>query len=263
MPIPFRSCLASAALCLLVALPLTAQAARKSPPPKVDDPRAVEILEKSCAYLAGLSAYAFKAEVLVDLVYQGKAKIQVARTMDAAVRRPDAFKVETTGDDVASTAVYDGKTFTLALNDRHLYNQMPATGKTDALIDLLHAKYGLDSPLGDLLRTETCSGLDYRAVSYLGLGYVGRTRCHHLFFQGVDADWQFWIEDGPAPLLRKMVITEKNMPMAPQFTAFLADWRTDGAAAANFDYTPAKSYTRDPDLFTHLKIEAQGGSHVR
>jgi hypothetical protein len=255
----FRACLALCALCLPLSLPLTVAAAPKAP---AADPKATAIFEKACAHLAGLKGFSFKAEVLVDLVYKGSAKIQVARSMDVTVQRPNAFKIVTTGDDVSSTSVYDGKAFTLALGDRYLYNRLPAALTNDALVDLLHEKYGLDSPLGDLLRNETCQGMGYHAVSYLGLGHVGRIRCHHLFFQGTDVDWQLWIEDGPDPLLRKLLITEKRMPLAPQFTAILRDWTIADTPAAFFDYTPPANFTRDDNLFTHLRLEVQGGRHA-
>jgi len=257
-----RTCLAVLFLGLIVASPVTGQAAAKKAAAQTSDPAAVAVFEKACAYLSGLKGYSFKAEVLLDLVYRGSAKIQVARNMDVAVQRPNAFKIVSTGDDMSATSAFNGKTFTLALTDRHLYNQLPAAMDNDALVDLLSEKYALDSPLGDLLRNETCGNMSYVSVSSLGLGLVGQTRCHHLFFQGKDVDWQLWIEDGPTPLVRKLLITEKRMPMAPQFTAVFRDWSTADNAPATFEYSPPQHFTRDPDLFTHIRLEAQeGGTH--
>ena len=37
-------------------------------------------------------------------------------------------------------------------------------------------------------------------------------------------DWQVWIADGPQPLLRKIVITFKDEPQSPQFSATIRKW---------------------------------------
>ena len=50
-------------------------------------------------------------------------------------------------------------------------------------------------------------------------------RCHHLAFAQEHVDWQVWIEDGAQPLVRKFVITYKDEPGAPQYTAIFFDWK--------------------------------------
>jgi len=37
-------------------------------------------------------------------------------------------------------------------------------------------------------------------------------------------DVQLWVENGLFPLLRKVVITYRDEPGSPQFTAYLTDW---------------------------------------
>ena len=37
-------------------------------------------------------------------------------------------------------------------------------------------------------------------------------------------DWQIWIEDGPRPVPRKLLITYKEEPGSPQYVARLSDW---------------------------------------
>ena len=64
-----------------------------------------------------------------------------------------------------------------------------------------------------------------RSGQYLGVGYVFDTKCHHLAFRQPSVDWQIWIEEGDKPLPRKLVITSKDTPAHPQYTAFLSDWK--------------------------------------
>ena len=59
---------------------------------------------------------------------------------------------------------------------------------------------------------------------YVGLSDVAGTRCHHLAFVEQVIDWQIWIEDGTQLVPRKLVITYKTLPGAPQFEAVFSEW---------------------------------------
>jgi len=237
------------ALGALLCAPLSAHAKRKAAKDDAVDPKAAAVFSGACAYLASLKGYSFKAETLLDLVYPNGAKIQVARNMDVTVQRPNAFKIVTKGDDTQSVSVFDGKTFTLALPDKKIFGQLPAVMDIDGLEGLLSEKYDLESPLGDLLLNDPCGQMTATSGKYLGLGLVGEIKCHHLFFEGQDIDWQIWIEDGPKPLARKLVITEKRLAKAPQFTAFLNHWQLGDNPPAVFMFTPPQDLTRDGNFF--------------
>jgi hypothetical protein len=58
----------------------------------------------------------------------------------------------------------------------------------------------------------------------VGSSVVDGTRCHHLAFTEKTIDWEVWIEDGTQWVPRKLVITYKTLPGAPQFEAVLSDW---------------------------------------
>jgi len=65
--------------------------------------------------------------------------------------------------------------------------------------------------------------------------------CHHLAFTQDNLDWQVWIEDGPQPLIRKFVITQKNEPGAPEFTALIMHWNvSDRVDDSDFAFSPPK-----------------------
>jgi len=245
----------AAFLALTIGSPLQAQAKQKKAKPEVAafEPAAVAVFEKFCKTLTSLKGYSFQAEVLLDVVFPDGSKVQVARNMDVSVQRPNSFKIATTGDDVKALSVFDGKNFTLALLDGKTYGQVPAAMDTDAVVAMLDEKFGLDSPLGDLLLNDVCGKMRAISASYVGKGYVGKTLCHHLFFQGKDIDWQLWVEVGENPLPRKLVITEKRLPKSPQFVAFLNHWQIGAIPAAAFDFTAPAGFTRDGNLFTHKK----------
>lgn len=124
---------------------------------------------------------------------------------------------------------------------------------TDALMDMLATRYGIEAPLGDLLSNKPCSQMDLKAGFYIGKSKIGGTVCDHLFFQGKEVDWQIWVEDSPASLPRKIIITEKKQPGSPQFTAVLSAWKTDAMPQDAFEYKPLPDFTRDDGVIVGRK----------
>jgi hypothetical protein len=50
---------------------------------------------------------------------------------------------------------------------------------------------------------------------------VKGVKCDHYAFHQADVDWQVWIEQGPQPLPRKLVITTTTEKTQPQHVAVL------------------------------------------
>jgi len=226
----------------------TSKAKHTQAKPAVDE-KAAQALDRACKALAALKAYSFSADVTLDKVYQDGSKIQAARHMDVVVKKPGMFKVVTDGDEFNATSSFDGSTFMLSLSDRKLYGQISAPGDTDALLQTLSAKYGIESPLGDLLLNEPCAKMSYEAAYYVGKSKAGGASCDQLFFQGKDVDWQLWVDDSTG-LPRRLVITEKKQPMAPQFTATLTGWKNLEPQAVQVSMAAPDGYTRDDGVIT-------------
>lgn len=54
---------------------------------------------------------------------------------------------------------------------------------------------------------------------------------HHLAIVGQNVDLQLWIQRDGRPLHLKLVVTYKDVPMAPQYQAVLMDWELDAKVA--------------------------------
>jgi hypothetical protein len=54
-------------------------------------------------------------------------------------------------------------------------------------------------------------------------------KCRHLGFRQESVDWQIWIDDS-TNLPRKLVITYKEQPGHPEFTAFFNKWNLSADA---------------------------------
>lgn len=239
----------AALLVLVLALPCAAQAKKPAKDDSRLDPKAMEILDKSCKAMSALKEYSFKADIALDKVFRDGSKVQYAREMNVAVRRPDAFRIVTTGDDIQVSSIFDGATFTLALPGSKTYGQIPAALTIDALIDHLADAYGLESPLGDMLVSQPCASFKMTGAAYVGKSVVGKTVCDHLFFQGTDVDWQIWVPESGDALPRKLVITEKKLPRDPQFQAVFSEWKQEPIPAQTFAFTAPEGFTRDDSPF--------------
>jgi len=66
---------------------------------------------------------------------------------------------------------------------------------------------------------------------------VDTRKCHHVAFRLENIDWQAWIDAGEQPVIRKLVITYKNRPGAPQYTLkLISSTVLDSVPAAAFQF---------------------------
>ena len=82
-------------------------------------------------------------------------------------------------------------------------------------------------PLGEIISTNNdLASIRKRITSavYIGESMVNGVICDHLAFTQENLDWQIWIEKGDRPVPRKLVITYKQDPSSPQYSALLSDW---------------------------------------
>ena len=68
----------------------------------------------------------------------------------------------------------------------------------------------------------------------VGESIVDGAPCHHLAFAQENIDFQIWIEDGPRPLPRKLLITYKTEPGSPQWAARLSAWDFNPKVSEHF-----------------------------
>ena len=180
--------------------------------------RADRILREMGEYLASAGEFTFRADVTYDSVLTTGQKIEYGGTADVAVRRPDQLRSDYNGDERQSQAVYDGQTITLYDMAVNVYAVAEVPPEIDAAVDQVFESYGFSVPIADLVYSDP-----YRVlIEYVESGFwVGRhsvdgTPCHHLAFSQDSIDWQIWIEDGPWPVPRKLVITYKQEAGAPK-----------------------------------------------
>ena len=207
------------------------------------EPTADRILKKMSVYLAGLEQFSVQTENTLEVVLRSGEKIQYVNPANLSIRRPDKLYANRNGDIVNQEFYYDGKTITLFMVDQKYYAVAEAPSTLDETLDFARQVLDVYAPAGDLLYKDAYSILteDVVSGSYVGLSVVGGVKCHHLAFRGNEVDWQIWVEDGPKPLPKKLIITSKWIAGAPQFVMSVVSWNlSPKLSEEKFKFVPPK-----------------------
>ena len=190
------------------------------------DAKADKILRQMSDYLNTLEQFTIHLENSVDTLIENGQKIQLRRSVDVYIKRPNRLRADINGDIFEQQLFYDGKRVTLYGKKVNYYATVKIPGTIESAMDYAEQSFGLVAPAADLVYRNSYDILieDVQSGGYAGLSSVFGVECHHLAFRGKDTDWQIWIENSETPLPRKFVITSKWLAGAPQFTAFLTDW---------------------------------------
>jgi len=89
------------------------------------------ILHESCDFLAHSPAFAVHAEIWKDEVLPSGHKIQVTRSVELALRRPDRLYVDAHAHHKGRAIWYDGKSLTVLDRENSLYGVVDAPSTID------------------------------------------------------------------------------------------------------------------------------------
>lgn len=199
------------------------------------DPEADRILKQMSDTLTGAKAFSFHADGYMDEYLATGQLVQFYRGSDVVAVRPNRLHVVTDGDDVKRTAWYDGKTLTVLDRAAKAYASVDVPGTTQDMLDHVMAEYGLTIPLADVLFPNLYEALmaNVRSGVYLGVHSVDGHGCHHLAFRQERIDWQVWVDAGAQPVPRKLIITYKQEPGQPHYSATMGNWNLSAKPAAD------------------------------
>jgi hypothetical protein len=193
--------------------------------PAVAEP-ADQLIKEMSAYIGSANEFTFHADVTFDHVLPSGQKLQFSAAEEVVLQRPGRVYVEWNGDLGARQFWYDGKTVTLYDPAQPFYASETAPPEIDNMLEHLVPKLDFAPPLADFLYRDPYKTV-HGNIQYgfdLGQNDVNGRTCRTLAFVEKDIDWQIWIENGPQPTPCKLVITYKNQPSQPQFTAVFSDW---------------------------------------
>jgi hypothetical protein len=188
--------------------------------------QADRLIKEMGTYIGSAQQFTFHADVTFDHVLPSGQKLQFSSAEEVVLQRPGRLYVEWNGDLGARQFWYDGKSVSLYDPAMPFYASETAPPEIDNMLAQLLPKLNFSPPLADLFYRNPYEAVRGN-IEYgfdLGQSDVNGRTCRTLAFVEKDIDWQIWIENGPQLTPCKLVITYKNQPSQPQFTAVFKDW---------------------------------------
>ena len=207
------------------AAPAAAPPGANAAAPAVAEP-ADRLIKEMSSYIGSANEFTFHADVTFDHVLPSGQKLQFSAAEEVMLQRPGRLYVEWNGDLGARQFWYDGKSVTLYDPAMPFYASEAAPPAIDSMLPQLLPKLDFVPPLADFLYSDPYKTVRGN-IQYgfdLGQNDVNGKSCRTLAFVEEDIDWQIWIENGPQLTPCKLVITYKNQPAQPQFSAVFSDW---------------------------------------
>jgi hypothetical protein len=222
------------------------------------DPEALVIARRAGDFLREARRFSFSAETGYEAVQADGSKLEFGSARRYAVQRPDRVRVETVPREGGRRlTLFDGKTFAQVDFGENAYARadLAEPRDIDFAIDLVRERLGAPLPLAELVRNNPRQAIEdsLEAADLVGTERLRGADCDHLALRNPDVDLQLWIARGEEPLVRRVVITYRNLEGQPSFWADLDDWSfaphfgentfaltpPEGAERIRFDVLPA------------------------
>jgi len=234
--------------------------AQQAPAPQLTGAKA--ILKSMSDWLGAQKSLELTFDSDIEVITPQLEKIQFTNSGTMVLVRPDKFRGHRVGGYADVELFFDGKTASVLGKNANAYTQIEMPGTVDQMIEAMRAGHGVAMPFGDFLLSQSYDVLvaDVLEAKHIGRGVIDGTECEHLAFRNGETDWQVWVEVGPKPMPRKIVITSKTMAAAPQYTVRIKSWKTDVTPAAGaFTFVPpAGAKKLSPDALIELDELPQG-----
>ena len=200
-----------------------------------------DILTKACTFLKNHQSFSVEMDITYDNVLTTGEKVQYSAYQNVQVNKPNLLRSEYIGDERHTEFYYDGKAFTLYSPQLNFYATQPTETTIDETVTKIEIEYGFTIPLSNLFITNPCTKVlaEGQQYSFIGSNMVNRKNGYHILLIGEERDIQMWISQQEPPLLLKTVITYKNLPASPQYTAIFSNWNfTDSIPNDTFNFNP-------------------------
>jgi hypothetical protein len=236
----------------LVATPASVMAASKpapvatapAPTPGID-PTAMKTLVAMGAQMKTVKAFDMTAQVSLDEAVDD-IKITSTSTTHYVSTEPHHFFIEEMSEWKDRQYIYDGSTFTLVLPRQKYYATVAAPPTITELNDMLFDKYKIEIPLSDMFtwvaRGAPTSKIE-RAI-YVGRAIVDGVDTDQFIYRNATMDMQLWITRDGKPMPRKVVLTERNNPAKPSYSAVLTWNLSPPASDDKYSFKPPADFNR-------------------
>jgi hypothetical protein len=156
--------------------------------------RGRELIERMSAKLASARFLSVSTSERSERIRPGGAVQPFALTRRTLIRRPDRLHFKASGDtDVEGW--YDGIGLTVVMHKEKVFGQAKMPETLDKVLDTLHERYGIATPLADFLYTDPSKAFlaDTTTGGWVGRETVDGQQTDHLAFKDTGVSWEIWL----------------------------------------------------------------------
>lgn len=226
-----------------------AKAPAAAPEEAVKDPKAMEILLRMAGYMAKATNLGVTVLSSYDAIQEDGEYIEFGDRRRVELQRPNRLRIDVErSDGDKGKLVFDGKALTVFKPTDNVYAAVEKAGTVDDVLVYVVKDMQVPVPLARLFTTTFPQQLEkmVREIAYVETDRLFDVPTDHLAVRGDEVDFQVWVSQGDTPLPRRIIITYKNDPGAPQFRALLNDWTMTAVAAESFAFTPPAGAEKVP-----------------
>jgi len=206
-----------------------------------------KILENAYRFLEGQPAFSLDALTVNEESYQGKLVIEVRSHLRVDLDRRGKILVEVDGEGENRTSFLNGKRFIVWDRPMNLYGELEVPEGNDRALDYLYDRFGITTPLANLLYSDLRHRLLPKARGYyFGLRRLRGVRCHYIGFVNETKELEVWVRAEGDPLIERFVVIDKTTKLRLHSATDL-QWLTLGKVQGHpFDLKLPASAQRIP-----------------
>jgi hypothetical protein len=187
------------------------------------DADAMAALDRMGAELRSHQLLSIRSNFTAEDVLGSGQKLQYGGTLQILVRRPDRFRISAVSDQQDREIYYDGKSVSVFSPRLGYYASFDAPATIYETVEKASADYGIELPLADLFTwgSDKSDAAKINSAFIVGPEHIGSQLCNHYAFRQTDVDWEVWIQRSGPALPCRLVITKRDDPSKPQYSATL------------------------------------------
>lgn len=202
---------------------------------------ALDALRDMSEFLLNARTMEIQVDGRLDAVTETGRPIRYTGVTAYKIRRP-GFVLDPKSEARARHFIHDGRTLTIYSPGMGLHAMVPASPTNREVLNAAYDKFGVTLSLEDLFRWNDAAASNrlrrFEAAYEIGRASLDGVATDHFAFREASADWQIWIDQGPRPFPRKLVISDRRDPAKPTFIARLK-WKLNPTfTASDFAFLP-------------------------
>ena len=206
-----------------------------------------KILENAYRFLEEQPAFSLDALTVNEDSFRGKMVVEVRSHLRVDLDRRGKILVEVEGESENRTSFLNGKRFVVWDRPLNLYGELEVPEGNDRALDYLYERFGITTPLANLLYSDLRRRLLPKARGYyFGLRRLRGVRCHYIGFVNKRKELQVWVRAEGNPLIERFVVIDKTTKLRLHSATDL-QWLTLGKVQGHpFDLKLPASAQRIP-----------------